>query len=176
MEDTNAREGKPAIPNPAAVLPGEADILATVIADPSDDTAKLVYADWLEERDDPRGEYLRLLCAVDGWGDPVPDREAALDRLQVLNSDFDRDWLASVQKGLRWRTVFEANLEPFATRNDGVQHEFDPPATEERLQWAERQLGFRFPADLREMLSEFDGIRSSTSSERERGVLEQARR
>jgi uncharacterized protein (TIGR02996 family) len=50
---------KSPFPKPAAVLPGEADILAKVIADLSDHTAKLVYADWLEERDDPRGSLLR---------------------------------------------------------------------------------------------------------------------
>ncbi len=50
---------KPVFPEPAATLPGEADILATVVADLSDDTAKLVYADWLEENDDPRGQLLR---------------------------------------------------------------------------------------------------------------------
>jgi uncharacterized protein (TIGR02996 family) len=46
-------------PAPAATLPGEADLLAAVLADPGDDTARLVYADWLDEHDDPRGKYLR---------------------------------------------------------------------------------------------------------------------
>ena len=50
---------KSAFPAPAAVLPGEADILANVLADLSDHDAKLVYADWLEERDDERGPLLR---------------------------------------------------------------------------------------------------------------------
>ena len=50
---------KPAIPNPVANLPGEADVLANVLADLSDHDAKLVYADWLEERDDLRGPLLR---------------------------------------------------------------------------------------------------------------------
>ncbi len=43
----------------AATLPGEADILAHVLADLSDHNAKLVYADWLEEHDDKRGPFLR---------------------------------------------------------------------------------------------------------------------
>lgn len=38
----------------------EADLLAAVQADPSDLQARAIYADWLEERGDPRGEYLRL--------------------------------------------------------------------------------------------------------------------
>ena len=41
------------------MLPGEADVLANVLADLSDHDAKLVYADWLEERDDRRGPLLR---------------------------------------------------------------------------------------------------------------------
>jgi uncharacterized protein (TIGR02996 family) len=41
------------------VLPGEADVLANVLADLSDHDAKLVYADWLEERGDKRGPLLR---------------------------------------------------------------------------------------------------------------------
>ncbi len=53
-----------AFPNPAATLPGEADILANVLADLSDHDAKLVYADWLEERDDPRGPLLRNFVAA----------------------------------------------------------------------------------------------------------------
>lgn len=41
--------------DPAAVHPGEAEMLAAVLADLTDDLPKLVYADWLEERGDPRG-------------------------------------------------------------------------------------------------------------------------
>src|SRR5262245_15747409 len=31
---------------------------------PDDDTPRLVYADWLEEHDDPRGEFIRLQCTL----------------------------------------------------------------------------------------------------------------
>jgi uncharacterized protein (TIGR02996 family) len=50
---------KSPFPRPAAVLPGEADILAKVLDNLADHDAKLVYADWLEERDDHRGPLLR---------------------------------------------------------------------------------------------------------------------
>jgi len=50
---------KSPFPEPAATLPGEADILAAVVSNLADDTAKLVYSDWLEEHDDPRGKLLR---------------------------------------------------------------------------------------------------------------------
>ena len=63
----------PALPDPAAVLPGEADLLAAVVANLADDTPKLVYADWLEEHDDPaRAAYLRAFVAALRSGDPLP--------------------------------------------------------------------------------------------------------
>jgi uncharacterized protein (TIGR02996 family) len=42
----------------------EAAFLAAIRAAPEDETALLVYADWLEERDDPRAEYVRLAVLV----------------------------------------------------------------------------------------------------------------
>jgi uncharacterized protein (TIGR02996 family) len=44
--------------------------LAAVAAAPDDDTPRLVYADWLDERGDPRGPYLR--AAVAGKLPPKP--------------------------------------------------------------------------------------------------------
>jgi uncharacterized protein (TIGR02996 family) len=38
----------------------EAAFLAAIHTAPEDDNLRLVYADWLEERGDLRGEYLRL--------------------------------------------------------------------------------------------------------------------
>src|SRR5262245_40796445 len=37
----------------------EAAFVAAVAADPADESLKLVFADWLEERGDPRGAWLR---------------------------------------------------------------------------------------------------------------------
>ena len=34
------------------------------MASPADATAKLVYADWLTERGDPRGEFIRVQCEI----------------------------------------------------------------------------------------------------------------
>src|SRR5437870_4608015 len=35
-----------------------------ILAAPSDTTLKLVYADWLQERDDPRADYIRLQLKI----------------------------------------------------------------------------------------------------------------
>jgi uncharacterized protein (TIGR02996 family) len=63
---------KAGFPRPAAILPGETDILANVLADQCDEHAKLVYADWLEERDDPRGPLLRNFLTAYRAGKKLP--------------------------------------------------------------------------------------------------------
>ncbi len=42
----------------------DADFLQAILIDPGDDTIRLQYADWLEERGDPRGEFIRVQCAL----------------------------------------------------------------------------------------------------------------
>lgn len=50
---------------PAAAADGDgARLLAAVLAAPGDDAARLVYADWLLEQGDPRGELIQLECAL----------------------------------------------------------------------------------------------------------------
>jgi uncharacterized protein (TIGR02996 family) len=42
----------------------EAGFIDAILANPSEDATRLVYADWLEERGDPRAAYLRLECQL----------------------------------------------------------------------------------------------------------------
>lgn len=60
------------LPDPAAVLPGEAAMLAAVLANLTDDLPKLVYADWLEEHGDPRGPFLREFVHAARSGEKLP--------------------------------------------------------------------------------------------------------
>jgi uncharacterized protein (TIGR02996 family) len=64
--------------------------LSAIMANPEDQTAKLVYADWLQERDDPRAEIVRLKVMVDtladGW-------VAARERLTELEPTVPATWL-----------------------------------------------------------------------------------
>lgn len=61
------------LPDPAAVHPGEAAMLAAVLANLTDDLPKLVYADWLEERGDPRGVFLRAFTTAARSGGKLPE-------------------------------------------------------------------------------------------------------
>jgi uncharacterized protein (TIGR02996 family) len=82
----------------------EAAFLRAVQANPNDVAVRLVYADWLEERGDPRGEYLRIACALSsptttpsGKGPkPRPRRATLWARLQTLRPTLDIKWLARV--------------------------------------------------------------------------------
>jgi hypothetical protein len=57
-----------------------------------------------------------------------------------------------------WRTWFETSLPPFEEREYGEIYEFGPPATADQIADAERAMGVRFPDDLRDLLTEFNGI------------------
>jgi uncharacterized protein (TIGR02996 family) len=80
-----------------------------ILADPRDDSTRLVYADWLEERGDSRGEYLRLeakLASVPVDGSEAP---AIRERMVDLRCGIDPAWLALFdQPG-----VMRANPTPF---------------------------------------------------------------
>jgi uncharacterized protein (TIGR02996 family) len=50
----------------------ERGFLEAIAAEPDDDGLRLIYADWLEERGDPRGELVRVcqaMRAVPVWSD-----------------------------------------------------------------------------------------------------------
>jgi uncharacterized protein (TIGR02996 family) len=68
----------------------EQTFLSAIMANPDDRTTKLVYADWLEERNDPRSEIVRLKVKVagleDGWIE-------ARDRLAELEPTVPATWL-----------------------------------------------------------------------------------
>jgi uncharacterized protein (TIGR02996 family) len=73
--------------------------LAAISAARDDDTLRLVYADWLEERGDVRGEYLRLLCALAALPQRQTKKRKPLQaRLQQLRASIDPDWRWSVAR------------------------------------------------------------------------------
>jgi uncharacterized protein (TIGR02996 family) len=147
----------------------EPAFLASIAARPADALTRLVYADWLDERADPRGEYLRLLCAAAGWQTPAADRDTLLDRIQRIGVELPPEWKAAVQHGVNWRTLFEVNLRPLEQREYEEVYTFNPPATAEQLDEAEEKLGVRLPADVRALWAEFNGVLHTTRMDRQHG-------
>jgi uncharacterized protein (TIGR02996 family) len=78
--------------------------LAAIIADPDDDSPRLVYADWLEERGDPRGAFIRLQCALERASADDPRRPALEDEADDLLADHEAEWTAPLRSAARgWR-------------------------------------------------------------------------
>jgi uncharacterized protein (TIGR02996 family) len=76
----------------------EEALLASVLDAPGDDAPRLVYADWLEERGDPRAELLRLECEFLRLP-PDDERVPAIRaRLYELHRALDHDWVTLVRR------------------------------------------------------------------------------
>jgi uncharacterized protein (TIGR02996 family) len=64
-----------------------------------DDTVRLVYADWLDERSDPRGEYLRLEVEIcQRQRDNLPVGPELLARHLELEGEIDWKWVGKVNR------------------------------------------------------------------------------
>src|SRR5215471_4955200 len=91
------------MPVPSAT---EAAFLADVAADPGDDHVRLIFADWLSERGDPRGDFLRAQCELARPGGPV--RLETLGRELTLLREHAGAWKDDPPAGIHVR--FERGL------------------------------------------------------------------
>jgi len=83
-------------------MPLEQAFLAAIQSNPDDDAPRLIYADWLEERGDPRAAFLRAECLLAGLS-PQNEQYAELKaRLRALGSRVDVDWVAQVSRAPVW--------------------------------------------------------------------------
>jgi uncharacterized protein (TIGR02996 family) len=133
--------------------------LSQVVATPDDKSLRLVYADWLEERGDPRSELIRVEGRMADLA-PFAEEYATLRaRRNELRQAADRKWLTAMgyvarhqplftrlpsSRDARWRLVEEfidVWYRPLST-GDGY--------SEEELAAAESRLGCRLPPALRE--------------------------
>jgi uncharacterized protein (TIGR02996 family) len=72
----------------------DAGFLRAIQENPADDAARLVYADWLEERGDVRAEYLRAELALARLPADAPEAPALRSRLWRAWAAVDPSWLA----------------------------------------------------------------------------------
>jgi uncharacterized protein (TIGR02996 family) len=88
----------------------EETFLAAIRANPADSVTRLVYADWLQERDRPEARYLRLEVQLAKCG-PKAQKFAAVYRrgLQELRCQLDPRWVAFFEQP----GVLRANLSPY---------------------------------------------------------------
>src|SRR5438105_2566118 len=67
--------------------------LQAIRAMPTDQALRLVYADWLEDRRDERGEYLRIQAKLLGAARERKSRKELQARYKKLRSRIDPGWL-----------------------------------------------------------------------------------
>src|SRR5579871_6533645 len=75
------------------------DFIQAILADPGNDTLRLVYADWLEERGDKRAEYIRVEAALAVAGQVDSQRELQR-RVDELRKAIDPRWQALLDRTL----------------------------------------------------------------------------
>ncbi len=78
----------------------ESGFLEAIIEEPDDDGLRLIYADWLEERGDPRGEFIRLEVELARGVEDEARRFAMTARRDALEQQFADAWLGSLGPNL----------------------------------------------------------------------------
>jgi uncharacterized protein (TIGR02996 family) len=72
------------------------DILRTILDNPDDVAARLVYADWLDEHDNPRGEFIRVQCRLAELPEEDAEREDLVVRERELWAAHGKEWRKEV--------------------------------------------------------------------------------
>lgn len=73
---------------------------------PWEDAPRLVYADWLTENDDPRGEFIVLQCRLASGRLGAKDVKAAKAREAELLDAHREEWFGPLEKWLRERDAY----------------------------------------------------------------------
>ncbi|MBY0460291.1 MAG: TIGR02996 domain-containing protein, partial [Gemmataceae bacterium] len=136
--------------------------IRAIVDSPGDDTPRLVYADWLDDRDDPRGPYLRAECEWGrAWREGHPPGDATA--LRAMAAGLDPVWVARVSRapiGVCFETkLFVHDLTELAGRDVA------PHATEEAIKAIETEFDIVFPPEYRAFLLNYNGGWLSTPGE-----------
>ncbi|HKB01758.1 MAG TPA: TIGR02996 domain-containing protein [Gemmataceae bacterium] len=82
--------------------PEEAAFLDRVSADPDDDAPRLIFADWLDERGDPRGEFIRVQVALARLPADDPRAAGLKDREAILLARYHAHWSEPLKGVAGW--------------------------------------------------------------------------
>ncbi|WP_166831394.1 TIGR02996 domain-containing protein [Thalassoroseus pseudoceratinae] len=85
------------------------EFFQAVLADPDDLIPRLVYADWLDEQGDPRGEFIRVQCELADMPETNARRRALLTRQSELLHQHKQKWHAEVHRYFD-RSVFHERV------------------------------------------------------------------
>ena len=74
---------------------------AEVVANPQSDDPRLIYADWLEEHGDQRGEFIRVQCELDKSNDLQKEFYELGVRSTQLTAEHGEKWASELEQDLR---------------------------------------------------------------------------
>src|SRR5215469_11329163 len=75
-----------------------------ILANPEDDAPRLIFADWLDERGDPRGDFIRVQCQLARTTTDDPAKQALLRREYELLAEWEAVWArALIGRVRRWQ-------------------------------------------------------------------------
>src|SRR5258708_7552476 len=84
---------------PLPLISSEEDpFILAILGAPEDEAPRLIYADWLEERGDLRGAYLRLDCQLAALTEDDPRFDELVIRFRELHFQIDRAWRRAVSR------------------------------------------------------------------------------
>src|SRR5688572_11349835 len=141
----------------------EAAFLAAIRDAPADLAVRLVYADWLDDRGDPRGELIRIeeeMRTLPAFADRFWELKA---RRNELRAQADTEWLAACGYGTVWRPVFGDGvpddwkgrwrlIRESVERRHGISMG-DVGGRVEEVRAAEDRLGLTLPPSVREWVA-----------------------
>ncbi len=117
--------------------------IRTIVDRAGDDLPRLVYADWLDERDDARGAYLR---AEGEWAKAKQTAGFILLRLNGLAEGLDPVWVARVSRP------------PVGVCCDQLRFlQGEPPAANDAVNAVEAEFGVTLPPQYRAFLLNHNG-------------------
>lgn len=103
-----------AAPEPAQSAPEAPKLIDAILGAPDDDGPRLVYADWLSQHGDPRGEFIQLQCTlgrtifgslngVSKTGKrPAEVKALKLRELELLKK-YEKQWLEGIRFFREWQ-------------------------------------------------------------------------
>src|SRR3954470_1879563 len=84
------------------MAPDEAAFLEGVCVEPDQDAPRLIFADWLDERNDPRGEFIRVQVALSQLSDRDLRRDQLVEREAMLLARFHSLWSEPLKRIASW--------------------------------------------------------------------------
>ncbi len=139
----------------------EEAFVEAILASPGDQSLRLVYADWLEERGDSRGQLLRVLHAMTQAPVCSAQYRKLRYRREELRKGCDPGWLKimlrlsfpQMRRKVEELQRLDKAREVFAS--DRHQYRLNPPLDVKRIKEIEARLGCQLPEQYRRFITEF---------------------